>query len=259
MNGHGSAIEALSVIEGMKATEPAAPTADGYLFRGWYIDAECTTLYDFNAAVTADIELYAKWLKIETHTVTLHFEKPAAWGNDVYAWIWLATGGAVPGYDQYQTEWPGAAIPDIDADSYLFSIAVHCLLQKFTVVNRGCSEYHAVYSRFKVSRNCFHIPYASAYLYESGRQATDCSLSVCSFPNRLIGGSLYGAYGLKIRGRSVSRSLEIHHMDTSCTCRNKVTGYLRRAIAVNRHLSIISFIKSHSLAFIKVYRRIYKH
>ncbi len=111
MNGHGTAIEAQSVIEGMIATEPAAPTADGYLFRGWFLDAEGTTPYDFNAAVTADVELFAKWLKIENHTVTLHYEKPDTWGASIYTHIWGGTAN--------DTAWPGTKITDTDSDGWL--------------------------------------------------------------------------------------------------------------------------------------------
>ncbi len=54
-----------NVVNGDKFTDhaekPANPTKDGYTFGGWYTDAGCTTEYDFNAPVTADITLYAKW------------------------------------------------------------------------------------------------------------------------------------------------------------------------------------------------------
>ena len=71
MNGQGSAIAAETVNEGAKVSEPTAPTASGYLFRGWFTDAACTTAYDFNASVNADLELFAKWLKIKDQMVAL--------------------------------------------------------------------------------------------------------------------------------------------------------------------------------------------
>lgn len=46
-----------------KATKPAEPTKAGYTFGDWYIDEELTMPYDFNAPVTDDITLYAKWIK----------------------------------------------------------------------------------------------------------------------------------------------------------------------------------------------------
>jgi len=37
------------------------PTREGYIFGGWYTDAECTAEYDFDTPVTSDFTLYAKW------------------------------------------------------------------------------------------------------------------------------------------------------------------------------------------------------
>jgi uncharacterized repeat protein (TIGR02543 family) len=51
-----------SVNAGEKATKPTSdPTRDMYIFTDWYTDAACTTKYDFDAAVTADMTLYAGW------------------------------------------------------------------------------------------------------------------------------------------------------------------------------------------------------
>ena len=63
-NGHGVAPAAQRVPTGGKATEPDAPTADGYTFGGWYTDAACTSAYSFNTVVTSDIMLYAKWTAV---------------------------------------------------------------------------------------------------------------------------------------------------------------------------------------------------
>ena len=57
----GSAVEAVVVADGQTVAQPEAPVMEGYTFGGWYTDENCTTAYDFDAAVTADITLYAKW------------------------------------------------------------------------------------------------------------------------------------------------------------------------------------------------------
>ncbi|MBQ9305065.1 InlB B-repeat-containing protein, partial [Butyrivibrio sp.] len=44
-----------------KATEPTPPTRSGYVFGGWYKEAECTNLFDWNTTITKNITLYAKW------------------------------------------------------------------------------------------------------------------------------------------------------------------------------------------------------
>ena len=58
----GSAVEAQKVEKGMTATEPVAPTLEGYSFSGWYTDAALTTAYDFSTPVTTDMTLYAAWI-----------------------------------------------------------------------------------------------------------------------------------------------------------------------------------------------------
>ena len=70
-NGHGTAPAAQTVSQGSKATQPAAPTATGYTFGGWYTDANCTNAFDFNTAINANITLYAKWTE-NTYTVTIN-------------------------------------------------------------------------------------------------------------------------------------------------------------------------------------------
>jgi len=44
------------------------------------------------------------------NTVTIHFLKPATWGSTINAWIWDAN-GKIPGYEDYNTTWPGSPIP----------------------------------------------------------------------------------------------------------------------------------------------------
>ena len=58
----GSTVEEITVNHGEKVTAPKVPTKDGYAFAGWYVG---DIAYDFNTAVTADVELTAKWDAIE--------------------------------------------------------------------------------------------------------------------------------------------------------------------------------------------------
>ncbi len=61
-NGHGTAPEAQTVAYGAKATQPTISAVEGYTFGGWYLEAACTTLWDFAAnTVTESVELFAKW------------------------------------------------------------------------------------------------------------------------------------------------------------------------------------------------------
>ncbi len=65
MNGHGEQIAGQTIENGNKATRPADPTAEGFTFGGWYTDATCETLYNFENAVTGNVVLYAKWTQNE--------------------------------------------------------------------------------------------------------------------------------------------------------------------------------------------------
>lgn len=67
-NGHGTAPASQTVELNGKAVKPADPTAEGYVFRGWYTTAACTTEFDFNTPIAADTTLYAKWDEIYTVT-----------------------------------------------------------------------------------------------------------------------------------------------------------------------------------------------
>lgn len=57
----GSDPDSVQADYGTQLTQPADPTRDGYTFGGWYTDEGCTTVYDFNAPVTGNLTLYAKW------------------------------------------------------------------------------------------------------------------------------------------------------------------------------------------------------
>ena len=59
----GSATGDQTPASGSTVTKPADPTREGYTFGGWYTDEACTKAYDFSVAVTADMTLYAKWVK----------------------------------------------------------------------------------------------------------------------------------------------------------------------------------------------------
>lgn len=57
----GSRVTSQTVLKNGRVSEPAEPQKEGYLFGGWYVDADCTVRYDFDAAVTRSMTLHAKW------------------------------------------------------------------------------------------------------------------------------------------------------------------------------------------------------
>ena len=70
MNEHGTQVSPKSATAGSTIEAPAAPSASGYRFGGWYQDRACTKVWDFESdKVKADMTLYAKW----SATYTLSF------------------------------------------------------------------------------------------------------------------------------------------------------------------------------------------
>ncbi len=52
-----------TVKKGQMIVLPEAPTKEGFVFAGWATDINGTKLYNWNAKLTGDITLYAKWVK----------------------------------------------------------------------------------------------------------------------------------------------------------------------------------------------------
>ena len=71
-NGHGTTPEPVKALPGTTIAAPKDPSAEGYVFGGWYTDSACTKTYDFKTPVTSDITLYAKWTKriYKKYTIT---------------------------------------------------------------------------------------------------------------------------------------------------------------------------------------------
>lgn len=68
----GNAIEKIEVDANGKIQQPADPILEGYVFKGWYKDAACTELFDFEKdTIGANTYLYAKWEPATT--LEVHF------------------------------------------------------------------------------------------------------------------------------------------------------------------------------------------
>lgn len=58
----GGTLPDVSVMNGKTIAKPADPVREGYIFLGWYADAEYQKLYNFESeAVTKDTKIYARW------------------------------------------------------------------------------------------------------------------------------------------------------------------------------------------------------
>ena len=68
----GSKIESITVLEDGTIAAPTNPTKEGYVFKGWYLDADFNNPIDFASyIVEGNVTLYAKW-EASTYTVTFN-------------------------------------------------------------------------------------------------------------------------------------------------------------------------------------------
>ena len=74
----GTEVASQKIESGKTATEPTAPTKDGYTFGGWFTDSNFATAFTFSTAITADITLYAKWIEASKPTYTVTFSTNGA-------------------------------------------------------------------------------------------------------------------------------------------------------------------------------------
>lgn len=84
MNGHGTAIDLQVVESGKTAVKPEDPTEPGWIFLGWYKEAECTNEFSFDTPITERTTLYAKWREVipgQSYTVTFDLNLNGAHSN----------------------------------------------------------------------------------------------------------------------------------------------------------------------------------
>lgn len=80
----GSAVDEQYVPFNGKAQRPADdPTRSGYTFGGWYADDTCTVRFDFDAVVTGDTTVYAKWASNDEGYVSYTVKFDSAGGSAV--------------------------------------------------------------------------------------------------------------------------------------------------------------------------------
>ncbi|MGN0813795.1 MAG: InlB B-repeat-containing protein [Candidatus Coproplasma sp.] len=63
---NGGVYETKEFADGGKLRKPADPKRDGYVFEGWYMDADCQTAFVNNGTYTGNQSIYAHWLKTYT-------------------------------------------------------------------------------------------------------------------------------------------------------------------------------------------------
>ena len=100
-NGGTAIISITDIVSHSKITKPTDPTKEGYTFGGWYTDSLTTAPYDFEAGVTGNITLYAKWIP-NTYIVTFNSNGGSTVTQQTIKHGSKAETPAVPTRDGYQ-------------------------------------------------------------------------------------------------------------------------------------------------------------
>lgn len=66
LNGAPGSISSQMVTPEKGISYPNIPRREGYVFRGWFTNKNCTEVYDFTAEISSDITLYAGWQAMNT-------------------------------------------------------------------------------------------------------------------------------------------------------------------------------------------------
>ena len=90
--GESEAIPDQYVVDGEKATEPAAPTREGYTFKGW---KKADTDFDFNTAIKEKTTLVAQWETLYDVTYSVTGDVPEGYTAPVGS-TGLSAGSSVP-------------------------------------------------------------------------------------------------------------------------------------------------------------------
>ena len=67
LNGASGSVASQTITKTNALTYPELPERNGYIFRGWFTESECTNVFDFTQTLEQDITLYAGWYKIPSN------------------------------------------------------------------------------------------------------------------------------------------------------------------------------------------------
>ncbi len=83
----GTLIESQKVAENRLVKKPKNPVRTGYIFSGWYTDAECQNEFKFDTAkITSNKTLYAKWIEEEAEPTKLDIPVVQISSSGVASW-----------------------------------------------------------------------------------------------------------------------------------------------------------------------------
>lgn len=141
-NYDGAVNGTAEVAPNAAVSAPEIPLRAGYVFEGWYTDAACTAKYDFATKVTAETNLYAKWLESPVYRVN---NGMLQYTEDGVKWVDVISMSELEGADGTNgTNGVGVTGAKINDDGHLIltmsdGSTVDAGLAKAAVSGGGCS------------------------------------------------------------------------------------------------------------------------
>ena len=117
----GNALPKQGVAIGEKAVQPADPVRDGYIFDGWY--KEDGTAFDFGAAITGNVTVYAHWKEGEATAETYFTFQEVEGGVEIA----VKAGETLPQDTILPAEHAGKAVVAIAEEGFAYQQALRGL------------------------------------------------------------------------------------------------------------------------------------
>ena len=232
--GSGSvASQTITSSEGLKY--PSIPTRSNYVFRGWYSDAACTQLYDFTAAVTKNITLYAGWHSITTSgystsiiDITSNYRTSSSAysasnryatssSNANYVYFRALTSGSYTFYYKNNK----STSSSYGTYFYIYNVT------KGTVVLSNTSTYSTSYSSKSFTADAGDIFYIRAYKYSSNTSYySNYNFYVTGASLPTVGGKVVGGDYMEATKSDLSSVLVSYDTEVSITATTKDDRYI---------------------------------
>lgn len=177
LSGKGEA-STQTLEQGTAVAKPADPTAEGFTFSGWHTDEACTAAYDFAAAVTQDITLYAKW-DMNVPTVSIGSDYSATYDGKGHELTAAVSGGFAPETLSYAWAKDGTPIEGATKSTYTVQNVADSGKYTCTVTVNGGSDNGSITSdpvTVTISPKEIAIDWAEdAFQYNGAAQAVTAS------------------------------------------------------------------------------------
>ena len=126
----GSNVSSITIKDGETLVMPADPTKPGYVFAGWYLDRNYSSLFSATTAINGNITVYAKWQEVLNDFENIVFE------NKTYSYDGKPHSLSISGYPE------GTAV-SFDVSNTQTMVGVYVITATLTKTGYATKSYTA--------------------------------------------------------------------------------------------------------------------